>query len=364
MLVSEGPRPEFRLAGYLSAVTDKPGFAVPVFRGPSSNRPMVQLISEQDLVAGFRELADGRHVRDHFDDGISIAEGAPALWAFVGGDGRLRVQPREMLVEALKAELQDGTEPFLQLQIAEFCGLEQQFSAKWKAAFRYIGRTSPRSAAAWRDVVIVPEGVRAAVLRAAKTHGLAIDEQDLRRAVTTIVERERLVISLEPTLYEAFSTHPGATKALKAGTLALREAFALRADSLVTAHGAVKHREEIFDHRSRFIAVGDLAVRIARHVISNERSFNGSVRRIGQQEGEEPLVGVVHGSEIELHTGDEWPRLKLHEDGTLLILVGISPGDQQSVYLARHIAEAHRGHRRRIVGVVPHLPGEIGRAHV
>ncbi|HEX8341106.1 MAG TPA: hypothetical protein VF624_09380, partial [Tepidisphaeraceae bacterium] len=219
MLVSEGFSSEFQLAGYLSAVTGKPGFAVPVFRGPSSNRPMVQLISEQDLVAGFRELADGRHVRDHPDAAIRVTEGAPALWAFVGEDGRLRVQPRAMLAETLEAELQEGTEPFLQLQIAQFCGLEQQFSAKWKAVFRHINRTSPRSAAAWRDVVIVPAGVRAAVLGAAKTHGLALGEQDLKRAVTAIVEGKRLVISLEPALYEAFSSHPGATKALKAGTL-------------------------------------------------------------------------------------------------------------------------------------------------
>ena len=348
------------LTGYLVANRGQTGFAIPVFRSISSNRPLLQIIGADDRVVGFSELADSRHLCDHPDTTIMTAEGLPALWAFAEADGTLKVARRALLAAALAPTIDARTDPFLQLQIVQFCGMKRELTARWKATFAYMDDASPRSATAWRDVVIVPAGARAAVAAAAVSNGLGDLLENPGRAVSVRVIEDRTVITLEQRLHDAFLDNPAAIRALRSGTLAQRQAFGFRSDVITrakTMSGQVPFRQA---DGSLLIAVGELALRLVRHNRSDERSLNGSIRKAPSSNLGVPNVEVVDTRSFrseQKRVHDD--RLDLADDATLFVLLEVSGDDPAPVTIALDLCRAHSGGRRRLVAVVPNLPANL-----
>ncbi len=360
----ESSTQSFHLVGYLVAGDGREGFAVPVFAGTSSNRLVTQQIASNGRVEGFRPIANGGQVRPHGDETVQIAEGAQALWAYLHADGRLHVASQRELARSLATRLDDPIEPFLHLQIVEFCGLEKELPARWKAAYSKLARTSPRSAVAWRDVVIVPPSIRAAVLDAAKVHGLAGQARDLSRAVTVTVEVDRLTIELETDLYDAFAKHPAARRAFQESIRPLRQAFGFKGRTRLTSADARPERTPAPPAAEvQVLAIGDRAARIARHGVSDERSTNGSVRSLPRVVVERSmLVGLVQDRGLRLLSENEAFEVEVDELRTLIVLVAVDPEDPRPVHLAQQIAGHHRRNGARVVVVVPHLPGALATA--
>lgn len=348
------------LTGYLVANPGQTGFAIPVFRGISSNRPLLQIIGADDLVVGFSELADPRRLRDHPDATIRAAEGLPALWAFAEADGSLKVARRAALAAELAPTVDARTDPFLQLQIVQFCGMSRELTARWKATFAYMDDASPRSAAAWRDVVIVPAGARAAVAAAAAAHGLGDLLEDPARTVTVRVIEDRTVITLAQGLHDAFLDNPAATRALRSGTLAQRQAFGFRPDVITRARSASGEASSSRANGSLLIAIGELALRLVRHNRSEERSLNGSIRKAPPSNLGAANVEVVDTRSFRFEEGRlNGNRLDLTDDATLFVLLEVSVDNPAPVTVALDLCRAHAGDRRRMVAVVPHLPADL-----
>jgi len=80
-----------------------------------------------------------------------------AFWAFQFGDGTYAIDTRVALSKILmdvKGHYRD--QPFLFLQIVQFCELASETKGALKAAYQYLASHSRQSAEAWRDIVFLP----------------------------------------------------------------------------------------------------------------------------------------------------------------------------------------------------------------
>jgi hypothetical protein len=371
MLVGDDENAE--VVGYLSPFTDRAGFVVPLFKHRASNKLGVQEVDHRQRVIGFRDV-DPRDVhRLPADATVRLPLGAPALWGFVDRQG----QPSFADRATLRAELaavpdRYDDHPFLRLQIAQFCEDEQDVIDGWRNAYRLLAERSPRSAAAWRDVVVIPAQMRLAVETAILTHGLDASIDGLERKVEVDIRGNQLGIRLDEALLIAFRDSPAARRSLEESVAPMREAFHL-APSRVTltalSSAPASHEPDVNRWAGiDIVAIGDLAVSLMQRVFpdivesprrstADRYAVRSGAMRSGQrverarllliEEGlafEQGLVGEIEGF------GPAPPTAK-----TVLILFPLTL-DRATLDPAFDIAKDYRGPSRKVIAVIPQLP--------
>lgn len=220
------------LIGYLSAVSNQPGFLVPVFQTRASNMLLVQDIGPDGNVRGFRDVVPRGLEPVSSIPAQAQRIGAPAIWGFRFEDGTTHFASQGELKRSLTEARENIHQPFLRLQVSQFCEQNDHLIEAWRTAFRHLAARAPRSADAWRDVVIVPAQVRVAVAHTILKHGLDASIDDLDRNVKVEIEQKRLILSFGHTLHQAFEANRDAQETLEDATLPVRKAFDLAAVQL------------------------------------------------------------------------------------------------------------------------------------
>jgi hypothetical protein len=355
MLVTD-PNSDAELIGHLFPTEEQASFVVPVFRIRNRNEAIVQTIGEDGMVTGFATLSATTYLRRHSGVDMRVGPGGRSLWAFRKDDGTVLTGSRDELAAILPVAIAETDDPFLQLQVALFCGLERQFSKRWRNAFNYMNTMAPRSATAWRDVVIVPPAIRAAVQQVALLHGLGIHVPDLVRDVSTIVSGERIEIGLEDRLHAAIASDETALRTLRGATLPLRRAFGLKPDVIVQRSQARPPEEK---RRSAdwpcVVALGDLPSRVLVQAQLIGQSASSWISRIGPANGASAFVATLIEGKLHIGTNAATPEPIFEPGQALALIVEIEKGSGL-LELAIELAIAHRSADRHVIAIVPRLP--------
>lgn len=366
MLVSEKP---YELAGFFSAVDDEPSFVVPLFRSRTSNLFLVQEVGSDDAIHAFREV-DPRHLCRIEDSGARVDVGDQALWGFRDAAMRPIIATREQLRDDLIPLLQHIEQPFLRLQVAQFCEQQSEIIDGWRQAFAHIEERSPRSASAWRDVVVIPTQVRLAVETAILSNGLDLPTGNLGRHVDVSVGNGRLRLLLEAKMHAALSRHEGARTTLERLATPVRQAFRIAATPLeLIAKGSEPDPNDRFDADRDGLAVagfGRMAMSLLAQVFPRiTRSADGRQSHWLSGAPERQSSALLQGEQ--LTGGGDWATgaevTSLGDDVTTAMVV-FQLGADQAPLMERALAFAASNRRpsRTIVAVLPHLPQEFDSA--
>jgi hypothetical protein len=363
MLVNDKP---FELVGYLSAVDDGPGFVVPLFMTRKSNRLLVQEVGDDDAVHNFREVEPSNFHRLYGSDQF-LALGEQALWGFHMGDTRPLIMERAPLRERLLSILRILDRPFLKLQVAQFCDDQDEVIDAWRTAFEHLEQRSPRSAQAWRDVVVIPTQMRLAVESAVIANGLDASTKHLNRTVEVDVEHNQVRLRLERDLYGALTSHAAAMSSLERNAAPIREAFRLAPNRLMLLSHEAGTKEEVEEETSNddfaIAGFGSMALSVIAQVFPRiRRSRDGLTSHLLGPPREYGARALLQREEISgiKHWGDQDALPKLSpQNRVLLVLCQFGPEHTILLDDATQFASAHRSQRRTVVAVIPHLPQEF-----
>lgn len=230
MVKAEGAQ----LVGYLAPMVGQPGFVIPVWRAPWSNQILAQVIDGRDRVVGFQDI---EHPSITYDiaQHLEIETGQPSIRAYAFPGEEPVFGTRQALIAWLTPRLRDIEDPLLNLQACEFCGQADAVEQGWRRSFDHLAAVSPRSAAAWRDFVVLPAELREAVRLTVEAHQLDVPTQSLGRDVGVIVEGRRVTLRCEPRLYEAIAEHDRAQHELLNLAEPVCRAFSLDSDIALKA---------------------------------------------------------------------------------------------------------------------------------
>jgi len=363
MLVNDKP---YEMVGYLSPIDDGPGFIVPLFMNRNSNMLMVQEIGDDEAVHNFREVEPRNFQRLHGNNQF-LALGDRALWGFHSGDSRPLIMERDPLRERLLLILDVLDRPFLKLQVAQFCDDQAEVTAAWRTAFEHLEQRSPRSAQAWRDVVVIPTQMRLAVESAIIANGLDASIKHLNRSVEVDVEGGHLRLRLERDLYGALTRNPAAMASLERNAAPIREAFQLSSNR-VTLVPYQAGSDEKFDEEEASVddfaiaGFGTMAVSLIAQVYPRiKRSPDLRTSYLLGPPRDYAVTALLQRDEMS--GGRDWGEgrtLELNpQNRTLLVLCQL--GSEHTMLLddAIRFASLHRDERRKVIAVIPHLPTEF-----
>ncbi len=352
------------LIGYIRPVTHQPGFVLLVFRTKDRNESLTQVMGTDDRVIGFRPVESSMMVTGpEREDELRI--GDHVLWGYALADASPYVGPRHELIGWLRDRVPDISDPLLRLQAADFCSMSDDRNAAWRASFDHLAAIAPRSANAWRDVIVLPAEVRNSVARAIRTHEIEADN-DLGRDVGVEVDGETLVVSFAHDLFENLKEHPSALLNIDSDTADVRRAFGLHdplrmvgserfiagdtweptATPVVVAVGS--RAQQVVD---RLIRIPDIGGRNVAGFIRDGREEPASTLTIWEAdrlffEGDAGLADI----------DPELPLTFEAERPDLLFVFGASAGETNIVKAAVRLARTVDDRRYRCLAVIPHLP--------
>jgi hypothetical protein len=363
VLVDDSSQAE--LVGYFSADRDQPGFVVPIFRRRGANMLLVQEVGLDERVHDFRmvEPRDVQSIDNKSQQFQSLGE--PALWGFRYKDGTTSFADRKTLQRLLSDLMADIEWPFLKLQVAQFCEDDAALAGAWRKAFNLLAEHSPRSAEAWRDVIVIPAQMRLAVEHAVLKHGLDASIERLSRVVEVEVDGGRLQLRLGDNLHAAFINAPAARAALEQSAAHIREAFSLAPGrlSLVSLEPRSHAPTSEVLNTDGFVvaAIGNMAVTLMNHVTSStpkwvtvqppssNRLYDAESRMVLFQLGEKITSGALNFGQVaslEKETRIVFVTFQLTEEKRHLLDEAIS------------FAKKNRAGDRLMIAVIPHLPEE------
>jgi hypothetical protein len=352
------------LAGYLSADEAGAGFVIPLFTGRSSNMVLVQEIGADGRVSHFREV-EPRNFQRLGSAGRLLSEGQPALWGFRCSDGKAVIDEREALRTFLSSLLDTLEPPFLKLQVAQFCEDLDELVDAWRTAFEHLDERSPKSARAWRDVVVIPAQMRLAVERAILEHGLDASINELARTVEVAIHDGALQLYLSSDLHAALMGHGGARNSLERNAAPIRRAFRLSAQRIaLIAKGAAPPSDIEADlpDEVAIAGFGDMAFSLLGQLVPRiRRSPEGYSHAYPAPRGIKELVLLQRdelSGKADWGTGGPPPALDEH-NRVLLVTFQLSAAHPQLADAAIAFAKQHRSKRRTVVAVIPHLPHEF-----
>lgn len=352
------------LTGYLRAVPEQPGFVLLVFRAGTGNESLTQIVGADDRVVGFRSV-DFTMTPSEPDQQNSLRLGDEALWGYAFPDAPPNVGRRSELVRWLRERVDAVSDPLLRLQAAEFCGLVDERHSAWRASFEHMSLIAPRSAVAWRDVIVLPAQVRASVARVIGAHGIDATN-DLSRDVTVRVGGDRLIVSIEGRLFDALQAHPAALTAIDHDTVDVRHAFGLHGP-VVTVASESSNGGYIGGQEAApvVVAIGERAQRVLRRLI---RSIEGAAddsaisRRARRHGGPAPLTiwdadRLTFEGDVDLQGLDgHLPPRDQAERPDVLVVFGATARESDVARHAVRLARTVDGRRYRRIAVMPHLP--------
>lgn len=350
--------------GYLKPTADPEGFLLPVFRAEGANGLCVQTIGPDGAVSGFSQIFPKglREAPDH--ERCAVSQGEPAIWAFADQDGIPSFRSRAALQAQLRPRLAHGRDPFLQLQIARFCDAETELAVAWRAAFGRLEKHSPRSALAWRDMVVLPAAIRSAVAEIAAERGVEQAGDYWDHAVETQMRNDRLTILLSPLLFRLFTDSFSAHDQLHKRSVSVRKAFSIKTDRLnleAMGTGDPGQPSGPVDPASAriVVALGSMAENLVR-ASSRQTGFLAvplCVRQDDRLQNVDPLL-ILRGEEVieEKSLRDDFPSSLIGEPGEMLIVFQLGPSHFHLLEAACRIAERYRHGGAHVTAVIPHLP--------
>lgn len=147
------------LCGMVRPTTSKVGFLLPLFREFSgSNSLLSQRIDLSGDVAGFDEYILSQIDQHVASDDFETAIGEPAIWCFGLPNGKTLIGDAETISSVGIPVLKDDdlkNYPMAASDLAAFCGVEHKFPKIMLAAFNAAEELSERTAALWRDAVVL-----------------------------------------------------------------------------------------------------------------------------------------------------------------------------------------------------------------
>ncbi|WP_342248777.1 hypothetical protein [Sphingomonas sp. OTU376] len=355
------------MAGYLQPVVGQPGFALLLFRTPEANRLVAQKLGADGNIREFTPI-DPPAYTEISTPALQVEANGPALWAYVLPGEAPCIGARGQVAEWLGARLGQIEDPLLRLQAAEFCERDQPVRDAWRAAYERLSESAPRSAVAWRDVVVLPGRVRQAVAQAILEHGIEGHDRDLGRDVGVSVENGKLHLSFDAGLFEALGNSPGALAGIAKETKGVREAFDL-ADDLVATSRDNSRFIPPDSQEQLLIAVGRRAIVLANAAsldnpsLRNPAGYRLSYAPEMEEDQTSPPVLVASGTRI-LYHGDagadgiapHLPPPASRKSDPALILFTVMPGKMNVTRQAVAQALDLRRAGYRTIGVIPHLP--------
>ncbi len=352
------------LVGHVRPVPEQPGFVLLVFREGTGNEPMTQIVGSDDRVVGFRSV-DFATIPVAPERQASVRVGEEALWGYAVPDEPPHIGRRDELVAWLTGRVDAVADPLLRLQAAEFCGLSDVRRSAWRTSFDHMALVAPRSAEAWRDVIVLPTQVRASVARVIDAIGLDVPI-DLGRDVGVRVGGDRLVVSFEPGLYEALRSHPTALTDIDRDTADVRRAFELDgpietlAEERSTGGGmSVRGPAPVI------VAVGERAQRVLHRLIRSAKGIDADLAipvRARDHAGAASLTvwepdrlvfeGDVGLDDLDAHL----PMTDRTERPDLLVVFGARASEMDVAEHAMRLVRTVDASRYRRIAVIPHLP--------
>jgi hypothetical protein len=367
MLVDERVGDSAELVGYLSPFPDESGFVLPLFKRKGGNGLSVQEISNDDMVTGFRELVPRDVHTVLMQEPVLIDIGDQALWGFVDSTGQQHFERRNDLKVRLKMLLDAVEQPFLRLQIAQFCENEDDLVETWRSSFKHIANRSVSSAEAWRDLVIIPANVRAAVKQTVLTHGLDGSLTDLGRSVEVDLKNGVINLRLASDLYWAFNASPAARKMLFRMTVPMHKAFDLIGGEIffTRIHNKVGSTAEAVRGEQPSVAVvafGHMATGIMKSVF-REALWSKRQRSSGSYSTfpvETEKFMVFHDRELIAQgnlTASEHLNSVTINSNVILVVFQVAETKPHLVEAALNFTTRHDDIKgRRLVAVIPHFP--------
>lgn len=353
------------LIGYVQAVAEQPGFLLLVFRMGASNRYVTQVVGRDDRVTAFR-LIDPPLIQYGLQVEAEIQIGDRALWGYVVPGQPPRIDRRKELTAWLAGQVSEIANPLLRLQAADFCALEGDMQAAWRASFDHLAHVAPRSAAAWRDIVILPSRVRQAVRRAIDIHDLEATARDLGRDVDVQVEDGQLLVTFERELFDRLQANPSALADISRDTTDVRDAFSLGSELVTLARDPARESEDFgVEVEPVVISIGTRALQVVEKALPparrpRDRIPGGAAAFIS----EGPVPVLVLQSHRILFRGDAGlASLDAHLPADtevsrmpLLFVFGASANEVGIAHEASRLARRADQRRYRPIAVIPHLP--------
>lgn len=355
--------------GFLKPTAEPTGFLLPVFQMNGANGLSVQIIGPDGTVIGFHQIFPKDLQELPPGDTWSVAVGDPALWGYAHGPGAIDFDARETLQTRLRPQIAQATDPFIQVQMARFCEAEAELATAWKAAFAHLGAIAPRSAFAWRDLVILPAFVRQTVEEIAGDHGIKEELGYWENGVATQTHAGSLTICLVGPLFALFDQVSSARQELEKRTKAVREAFDIRSDRLRLAPLAIADT-------GAETAIVPQDMRIGRVVIGIGRMAEGLMRSIfpmtGKSREVEPRIPRISDQMIELmlivrddepvydsRVPSDFSYLDLGNPKELVIIFELNEEANDAWRAACELADRYGRQGVRVTAIIPHLPEPI-----
>lgn len=356
MLVGADQEPA-RLFGYVTPLPERSGFVLPVFQKRDSNQFFLQEMDSHEIIKGWRSIEPRGVISTRLREAPTAEIGRPALWAFLDVRDELHIGTRENLRQRLMDDLPNVDEPFLRLQIAQFCDLEAEIVAAWRGAFDHIAELAPRSASAWRDVVLVPANVRSAIRQAIIEHGLDAAVTSLGRDVEVSLEKNKLHVVLGDQLYHAIENSAPAKESINRGTALVREAFGLSPAILTAAPtDIVEAQPPVAEPNSLFLAtIGQLGATVAEFLVPGLHQRRN--RAAPPYPGDENRIIVAHDKKLIFDGiwGDEVRVIEEIDDKSVLVVIFEANSTKQNIADAA-IDLANARPAGIVLAVIPHFP--------
>lgn len=357
------------LVGFLKPTAEPTGFLLPVFQMSGANGLSVQTIGPDGAVIGFHQIFPKDLQNLPQGETCSIAVGDLALWGYAHGPGAVDFDARETLQTRLRPEILKANDPFLQVQLARFCDAEAELAAAWKAAFAHMGDIAPRSAIAWRDLVILPTVVRQAVEEIAADHGIEEEPCYWENAIETRTHAGGLTICLAAPLFALFDQASGTREELDQRTKAVREAFDMRSDRLhlvplaiakTGAETAIAPQETLIGRV--IIAIGRMAEGLARSIFKIPDTAHNMALSIPQPSGQmiEPMLIIRDGEPVyDSRVPGDFSLLDLGNPEELVVIFELNEGAEGVCRSAYDLADRYSSQGVRVTAIIPHLPEPI-----
>jgi len=355
------------LVGYVTPAFDHAGFVVAIFQRRSTNHLSVQEIGADGRIAAFRDVMPTR-IEPLAGQAAKLAVGDPALWGFRDQEGAAHFADEAGLKTWLAHRADNGADTaFLRLQIAQFCDHEADTIGAWRDAFQLLGHRSPRSAAAWRDVVVIPAQLRLAVEQAVLRHGLDASIDHLDRAVAVQVAGNRMRVSLNAELHAALVNHDAALATLERNVDPIRQAFDLSSEAVRLARleepAATPETEPTHWDGISVVAFGAMAAGFMKAIMPGHVAVaNRRQDRFSLEPPVEQLVLFQDGRLV--HEGPFVEPDQLSPAGdlgeTLLIFFELSIHWRSPLDAALTFAQRALREGRTVIAVIPHLPEALG----
>lgn len=357
------------LVGYLKPTADPEGFLLPVFQVEGSNGLSTQRIDKNGIIAGFEQVFP-QELREAPKDAVrAVSTGDAAIWGYADKSGNASFEPRAALQTHLRTQLTETRDPFLQLQIARFCEAEAELADAWRSAFSHLDKHAPRSALAWRDMVVLPGAIRAAVAEVASDHGIVEDNAYWDHAVQTQTRNERLTLHLASPLFRLFNDVHGPRHRLQHRTATVRAAFGIQTDDLDLVEIIGPDAEQPSPAPSAplteriTIALGSMAENIVRSANQKQRPPSAlpfGVRVDQSLQAFDPML-VLRGNEIvdETRLDDNFPSSLIGDPDDMLIVFQLGTNQLQLLEAACRISDRYRSMGAHVTAVIPHLPDTL-----